>query len=132
MPHCSRDVSALTRQLASVKGVVGNGSTGFRMTALQRGASEVSEGMGKASMPLIGTADQAMDLIRSGDRVYLHEAAMAPLELIDALVRRAPELKGVETISLHTEGAAPHVAPRLAGSIRHNALFVGANVREAV
>jgi 4-hydroxybutyrate CoA-transferase len=38
----------------------------------------------------------------------------------------------VETISLHTEGPAPHVAPEMAGHIRHNALFIGANVREAV
>lgn len=80
------------------------------------------------------TADDAVRLVESGDRVYLHEAAMAPHELIDALVRRARagEISGVETISLHTEGPAPHVASDLEGRIRHNALFVGANVREAV
>ena len=70
--------------------------------------------------------------MKSGDRVYLHEAAMAPLELIDALVRRAKTLRGVETVSIHTEGPAPHVAPGLEGHIRHNALFLGANVRAAV
>ncbi|MFN8664713.1 MAG: acetyl-CoA hydrolase/transferase C-terminal domain-containing protein [Thermomicrobiales bacterium] len=78
------------------------------------------------------TADEAVLLIKSGDRVYLHEVAMTPHELLDALVRRAPDLSGVEVVSLHTEGPAPHVAPELAGSIRHNALFVGANVRDAV
>jgi acyl-CoA hydrolase len=78
------------------------------------------------------TADEAVRLVRSGDRVYLHEAAMTPHELLDALVRRAPDLRDVETVSLHTEGPAPHVAPELAGHLRHNALFVGANVREAV
>ena len=78
------------------------------------------------------TADEAVRLVRAGDRVYLHEAAMAPHELIEALVRRAPDLRDVETVSLHTEGPAPQVAPELAGHIRHNALFVGANVREAV
>jgi 4-hydroxybutyrate CoA-transferase len=78
------------------------------------------------------TADEAVGLVRSGDRVYLHEAAMAPHELVAALVRRAPELRDVETVSLHTEGAARHVAPELAGHIRHNALFVGGNVRAAV
>lgn len=78
------------------------------------------------------TADEAVRLIQSGDRVYLHEAAMAPHELIAALARRGPELRDVETVSLHTEGPAPHVAPELAGQIRHNALFVGSNVREAV
>jgi acyl-CoA hydrolase len=78
------------------------------------------------------SADEAMRLIQSGDRVYIHEAAMAPYELLEALARRALELNGVETVSLHTEGAAPHIAPELEGHLRHNALFVGANVREAV
>jgi 4-hydroxybutyrate CoA-transferase len=78
------------------------------------------------------SADKAVQLIQSGDRVYLHEVAMTPLELVDALVRRSDELRGVETISLHTEGPAPQVAPELAGKIRHNALFAGANVRAAI
>jgi acyl-CoA hydrolase len=88
---------------------------------------------GTSRSPVV-SADEAVQMIRSGDRVYLHEAAMTPHELIEALVRRATtgDLVDVETISLHTEGAAPHVAAGLEGRIRHNALFVGANVREAV
>lgn len=82
--------------------------------------------------PSIVDADTALQLVQSGDRVYLHEAAMAPFELMDALCRRAMDLKGIETVSLHTEGAAPHVAPELQGHLRHNALFVGSNVRGAV
>jgi 4-hydroxybutyrate CoA-transferase len=85
-----------------------------------------------AAYPPTLSADDAARLVHSGHRVYLHEAAMAPLELIDALVRRADELHDVETISLHTEGPAPQVSPALSGHIRHNALFVGSNVREAV
>ena len=82
--------------------------------------------------PAFVSADDAVRRIQPGDRVYLHEVAMTPHELLDALVRRAGELSGVETISLHTEGPAPQVAPRLAGRIRHNALFAGANVRAAI
>jgi 4-hydroxybutyrate CoA-transferase len=82
--------------------------------------------------PPVLSADEAVRLIGPRDRVYLHEVAMTPHELLDALVRRAAELAGVEVVALHTEGPAPHVAPELAGKIRHNALFVGANVREAV
>lgn len=82
--------------------------------------------------PPVLSADEAVQLIGRRDRVYLHEAAMTPHELLDALVRRATSLAGVEIVALHTEGPAPHVAPELAGRIRHNALFVGANVREAV
>ncbi len=77
-------------------------------------------------------ATQALRLVQSGDRVYLHEAAMAPFELMDALCERAMDLTGIETISMHTDGPAPHVDPILQGHLRHNALFVGSNVREAV
>jgi acyl-CoA hydrolase len=82
--------------------------------------------------PSVLPADEAVRLIESGDRVYLHEVAMTPHELLDALVRRNSDLSGVEVISLHTEGPAPHVVPEFAGSFRHNALFVGANMRAAV
>ncbi len=87
---------------------------------------------GSRLWPRVMSADAAVRLITSGDRVYLHEVAMTPHELLDALVRRAHEVSDVEVVSLHTEGAAPHVAPGLARNIRHNALFVGANVRDAV
>lgn len=82
--------------------------------------------------PAAVSADEAVRLIQPGDRVYLHEVAMTPHELLDALVRRASDLSQVEVISLHTEGPAPHVAPECAGHLRHNALFVGSNVRDAV
>ncbi|MCA9864274.1 MAG: acetyl-CoA hydrolase/transferase family protein, partial [Thermomicrobiales bacterium] len=87
---------------------------------------------GGSSRPRVVSADDAVRLITSGNRVYLHEVAMTPHELLDALVRRAQDLADVEVVSLHAEGPAPHVAPGLAGRIRHNALFVGANVRDAV
>jgi 4-hydroxybutyrate CoA-transferase len=85
-----------------------------------------------STRPPFVSATEAVRLVESGNRVYLHEVAMTPHELLEALVRRADDLRDVETVSLHTEGAAPHVAPGLAGHIRHNALFLGANVREAV
>lgn len=74
----------------------------------------------------------ALALVESGHRVFLHEAAMTPTTLLAALATRARDLHDVETVSLHTEGPAPHVAPELEGHLRHNALFVGANVRDAV
>lgn len=85
-----------------------------------------------SAMPPIVSADEAARLVSPGDRVYLHEVAMTPHELLDALVRRAGELTGIEVVALHTEGPAPHTAPGVFEHIRHNALFVGANVRAAV
>ena len=31
-----------------------------------------------------------------------------------------------------TMGSAPYVAPEMAGHFRHNAIFIGANVRDAI
>jgi acyl-CoA hydrolase len=83
-------------------------------------------------MPPVVDAATAVKLVSSGDRVYLHEVAMTPHELLDALVARANDLRDVEVVALHTEGPMPHAAPGVCEHIRHNALFVGANVREAV
>ncbi len=78
------------------------------------------------------TADEAVRHIHSGDRVFLHGASAAPRALLEALVERAPELRNVEVVHLHVNGPAPHVAPEMAGHLRHRALFIGHNVREAV
>jgi 4-hydroxybutyrate CoA-transferase len=78
------------------------------------------------------TAQEAVAVIKSGDRVFIHTAAAAPQQLIAAMTARAPELRVVEVVHLLTEGAAPYAAPELARSFRVNALFVGANVRQAV
>ncbi|MEP7216415.1 MAG: acetyl-CoA hydrolase/transferase C-terminal domain-containing protein [Anaerolineaceae bacterium] len=78
------------------------------------------------------TAAEALAHVRSGDRVYLQGGAATPARLVEALVARAAELRGVEIVHLHTESAAPYAAPEMAASFRHNALFIGPNVREAV
>lgn len=57
---------------------------------------------------------------------------MAPLSLIEAMTERCRALTDVEVMHLHTNAPAPYVAPELAGHVRHNALFTGPNVREAV
>lgn len=83
-------------------------------------------------MPVYHTAEQAIDSIRSNNRVFIHSVAAAPQALIDAMVARASSLSDVEIIHLHTEGTAGYAAPELSNSFKVNALFVGANVREAV
>ena len=78
------------------------------------------------------TAADAVAVVRSGDRVFVHGVAAVPYALIDALVRRADELRDVELVHLHTEGDAPYSKPEFADSFRVNAFFVGGNVRRAV
>jgi len=78
------------------------------------------------------SAEEAVRIIKSGDRVFLHTAAATPQRLIDAMVDRAEELRDVEIVSLHTEGDARYTEPRYARNFRLNAFFVGKNVRQAV
>ena len=54
---------------------------------------------------------EAVAGVTDGDRIYLHGGAATPMALVEALVRRGPELTGVELVHLHTEAPAPYVAP---------------------
>jgi acetyl-CoA hydrolase len=78
------------------------------------------------------SAPSALKGVESGSRVYIHPGAAEPEELVRALVARAGELRDVEIIHLLTLGEAGYVRPGQEGSFRHNAMFVGSNVREAV
>jgi 4-hydroxybutyrate CoA-transferase len=78
------------------------------------------------------SGEKALRAVQPGHRVYIHPGAAEPEELVNALVARAPELRNVEIIHLLTLGPAGYVRPELAESFRHNAMFVGSNVREAV
>jgi len=80
----------------------------------------------------VTTADRAVADIRSGDRVWVHPGCNTPTRLIEAMVARAPELTNVEVAHILTLDEAPYAAPGMEGHFRHRALFMGANVREAV
>lgn len=71
-------------------------------------------------------------MIKSGDRVFVHGAAMTPLRLINAFSARGEELRDVEVMHVHTEGPAPYTYPEHAGHFKTNACFVGSNIREAI
>jgi acyl-CoA hydrolase len=78
------------------------------------------------------TADQALEVIRSGQNLLVGSGCAAPQELLRALVKRAPTLTDVELLHLMTFGIAPYVDPIYERSFRHNAFFIGANVRQAI
>jgi len=78
------------------------------------------------------TADDALRCVQSGMRVYIQPGCAEPETLVEALMRRAPELYDVEIVHMMTMGCAPYVAPEMAGHFRHNAMFIGGNVREAI
>lgn len=78
------------------------------------------------------SAEEAVKLINSGDRVFIHSVAAAPQPLINAMTARSEELEDVKIVHLHTEGDAPYAKPEYSDTFHTNALFVGANVRKAV
>ena len=78
------------------------------------------------------SAAEAVKLIKSEDSVFIHTAAATPNELVNAMVDRADELRGVEIFHLHTEGEARYTKPEFAKSFHTNSLFIGSNCRAAV
>lgn len=80
----------------------------------------------------IVSAEEAVQVIKSGDRVYLHTAAATPAQLIQAMTDRHAELKDVELISVHTEGPVPYAREEYADSFKINCCFVGGNIRPYV
>lgn len=45
---------------------------------------------------------------------------------------RGPFVKNVAIVHLMTTGRADYIAPQMEGQFRHNAMFIGPNVRQAV
>src|SRR5919108_6275440 len=80
----------------------------------------------------VQTAEQALQSVRSGMRVYIQPGCVEPETLVEALLKRAPFVKNVEVVHLLTLGNADYVKPEMEGHFRHNAIFIGGNVREAV
>ena len=78
------------------------------------------------------TAEAALQSVRSNMRVYVQPGCAEPETLVEALLKRAPFVTDVEVVHLLTLGCADYVKPEMAGHFRHNAIFIGGNVREAV
>ncbi|MEI7613644.1 MAG: acetyl-CoA hydrolase/transferase C-terminal domain-containing protein [Betaproteobacteria bacterium] len=78
------------------------------------------------------TAEQAVQCVKSGNRVVLGHACSEPSALVGALVARADELRDVEIVHMVAMGQAKYTLPEMEKSFRHNALFVGGSTRKAV
>lgn len=80
----------------------------------------------------IVNAEEAVSVVNSNQRVYVHPGCANPITLINALTAQNKRLENVEVIHLLTLGFSPYTLPEMEGSFRHNALFIGHNVRQAV
>ncbi len=77
-------------------------------------------------------AATALARVRSGARVFVGSGCAEPQSLVRALCARADALHDVEVVHLLTLGIADYVDADFMGNFRHNAFFIGPNVRAAV
>ena len=77
--------------------------------------------------------EEAVKVVKSGDRIHIHSVACAPQGLIQALCARgrAGEIKDIKLQHLHTEGSAPYAEQEFEGIFQLESFFVGHNVRKA-
>jgi len=78
------------------------------------------------------SADDALHIVRSGHHIFVGSGAAAPQYLVERLTARADYLHAAEIVHIMTLGIAPYALPPVKESFRHNAFFVGPNVRDAV
>jgi len=74
----------------------------------------------------------AVRCVESGMRVHIQGGCAEPETLVECLMERAPYVREVEIVHMLTFGSAPYVKPEMQGHFRHNAVFIGGNVRDAV
>ena len=78
------------------------------------------------------TAEKAVELIKSGNRVVIGHACAEPSYLVDAMVANAESYHDVEIVHMVAMGKAGYAQPGMESHFRHNALFVGGTTRKAV
>jgi acyl-CoA hydrolase len=81
------------------------------------------------TVPKYSSAAEAVQLIQSDQRVFLHGSAATPVHLIKALLERHAELQNVELVSITTLGEVDFGKPEYGNSFFFNSLFVSGNVR---
>jgi acyl-CoA hydrolase len=78
------------------------------------------------------SAEEAVSIVKSGERVYISGNAATPYVLMNALAARKDELKDVELVHVLLLGEDPLSRPEMEGHFRHNSLFVGPADRKAI
>ncbi len=78
------------------------------------------------------TAEQALSIIKSNQRLFVHGSACTPLFLMRKLAEQAPRLKNVELVFITVLGDLEVQKPQYQDSFHINCMFVSAPIREAV
>ena len=75
------------------------------------------------------SAKKAVEVVKSGDRVFIHGGAATPVNLVKALQSRHHELENIELVSITNIGDIDFNNPEYRKSFFFNSLFVSENTR---
>lgn len=78
------------------------------------------------------SADEAVKVIKSNDKIIVQPGCATPHELIGAMVKRKDELTNVELYHILAVGKLAYVEPEMEGHFKHKAFFIGGNARSAI
>lgn len=78
------------------------------------------------------SVEEAVSVIKSGDRIFGHGSACTPNFFYDELARQSSRLKDVEMVSITQQGNVEIAKPEYKDSFRINSLFTSTPVRAAV
>ena len=78
------------------------------------------------------SAEEALQIVQPGHRLFIHGSACTPLFLLKKLAEQAPRLRDVELVSISLYGDVVVDKPEYAEHFHINSLFVSGSVRQAV
>lgn len=78
------------------------------------------------------TAQEALQLINSGNRIFIHGSACTPLYMLRELAKQKDRLQNVEVISITLQGKVEIADEGFEKAFHINSLFVSEPVRKAV
>jgi len=78
------------------------------------------------------SAEEALSIIQSGNRIFVQGSAQTPTCLLKGLAKHAGRLKNVEIVSITVYGDVQLDKPEYEGIFNFNLLFVSASTRKAV
>lgn len=78
------------------------------------------------------SVEEAVSIIKSGDRIFGHGSACTPNIIYDELARQSHRLRGVEFVSITQQGTVSIAKPEYKDSFFIKSFFTSTPVREAV
>ena len=78
------------------------------------------------------SAEEALQIVQSGQRVFIHGSGCTPIFMLHHLALQAPRLKDVELVFISMYGDIEIDKPQYRSNFKINSLFVSGSIRQAV